>query len=295
MWRTTNRRDSTPAARDRTRHCSCRDSRTPAPCPQRRPKQRALAGATSEIRRPPTPAVPPGAADPRRRRGPGPGSRAPRQTTGSLLRRSPPALTAARHSDRSRPAVLPSAALSAGDRQTLSGRLLAFGQDMAGDDDFLDLAGAVVDLGDLGVAEVAFDVVALQVAAATEDLDGVRRVLHAVVAAEDLGHGGFPREAHALPAHGGGAPGEPPPGLDLGRHLSQHELDRLQVGERFAELGAPQGMGTRRVESGPGEPERDRGDVDAGDVETGHGDLESLPLLAEQVLTRDTHTVERHP
>src|SRR5215207_3106585 len=58
----------------------------------------------------------------------------------------------------------------------LPGRLLAFGQDMAGDDDLLDLAGAVVDLGHLGVAEIAFDVVPFQVATTAENLDGVRRV-----------------------------------------------------------------------------------------------------------------------
>jgi hypothetical protein len=60
-------------------------------------------------------------------------------------------------------------------REPLPG--VAFCQDVAGDDDLLDLAGAVVDLGHLRVAEVAFDVVALQVAATAEDLDGVRRVL----------------------------------------------------------------------------------------------------------------------
>src|SRR5215216_846102 len=72
------------------------------------------------------------------------------------------------------------------DQERLPSRALALGQDVASDDDLLNLAGAVVDLGHLRVAEVAFDVVALQVAAAAEDLDGVRRVLHAVVAAEDF-------------------------------------------------------------------------------------------------------------
>src|SRR5215204_444702 len=73
--------------------------------------------------------------------------------------------------------------------ETLPG--VALGKHVAGDDDLLDLAGAIVDLGHLGVAKVAFDVVALQVATAAENLDGARRVLHAVVAAEHLGHGRF--------------------------------------------------------------------------------------------------------
>ena len=60
--------------------------------------------------------------------------------------------------------------------RALTGAPLALGQNVAGDDHLLDLAGSVVDLGHLGVAEVTFDVVALQVAATAEDLDGVRRV-----------------------------------------------------------------------------------------------------------------------
>jgi hypothetical protein len=119
-------------------------------------------------------------------------------------------------------------------------------------------------------------------------------VLHAVVAAEDFGHSGFPREAHPLAAHGGGAPGEPLPGFDLGRHLGQHELDRLQIGERFAELDAAQSVSARGIESGAGEAERNRSDIDAGHVEAGHGDLEPLSLLAKQVLARNPHALEGH-
>src|SRR5215216_2539873 len=65
-------------------------------------------------------------------------------------------------------------------------RAVALGKNMAGDDHLLDLAGTIVDLGHFRVSKVAFDVIALQVATAAEDLDGVRRVLHAVVTAEDL-------------------------------------------------------------------------------------------------------------
>src|SRR4051794_6174110 len=97
-----------------------------------------------------------------------------------------------------------------GDASCDGGRLpscsLAPGRRVAGEGALLDFASAVVDLGRLGVAEVALDVVALQVAAAAEDLDGVRRVLHAVVAAERLGHGRFSRETHPLAAHSRRAP-----------------------------------------------------------------------------------------
>src|SRR4051794_37171601 len=48
------------------------------------------------------------------------------------------------------------------------------------------------------------------------------------------------------------------------------------------------------IESGSGETECDRRDIDAGHIETRHGDLEPLSLLTEQVLARHLHTVERH-
>src|SRR5215208_736518 len=119
------------------------------------------------------PAVQPGATAPRRSRELAPESRALRQSRANPSGRSRPQVTAERCSPRSRCRVFPCAAMGAGDHGTPSGRLLAFGQDVAGDDDFLNLAGAVVNLGHLGVAEVALDVVAFQVAASAEDLNGV--------------------------------------------------------------------------------------------------------------------------
>jgi hypothetical protein len=54
-------------------------------------------------------------------------------------------------------------------------------------------------------------------------------------------------------------------------------------------------VGARGIESGAGESERNRSDVDAGYVEAGHGDLEPLSLLAQQVLARNPYALEGDP
>src|SRR5438093_11640616 len=51
-------------------------------------------------------------------------------------------------------------------------------QDLARDDELLDLRGALVDLRDLRVAEVALDLILARVAVPAVDLDGVGRHLH---------------------------------------------------------------------------------------------------------------------
>src|SRR5438132_12146884 len=61
-------------------------------------------------------------------------------------------------------------------------------QDLAGDDELLDLRGALVDLRDLRVAEKALYLVLARVAVAAVHLDGVGRHLHRRLAGEVLGH-----------------------------------------------------------------------------------------------------------
>src|SRR5207302_6230413 len=62
-------------------------------------------------------------------------------------------------------------------------------QQLARDDDALDLAGALVDLHDLRVTEEALDGELARVAVAAEDLDRVGRDLHGRVGRPALGHG----------------------------------------------------------------------------------------------------------
>src|SRR5438270_13137761 len=65
---------------------------------------------------------------------------------------------------------------------------LRIAQEAAGDHHPLDLVGSLVDLGDLGVPEVALHREVLDVAVAAEELDTVRRDLHGRVRRKALGH-----------------------------------------------------------------------------------------------------------
>src|SRR4051794_1823486 len=60
-------------------------------------------------------------------------------------------------------------------------------QDLAGDDEPLDLAGALADLGQLGVPQVALDRILGHVAVAAVDLDGRVRHPRADLGSEELG------------------------------------------------------------------------------------------------------------
>src|SRR3970282_456135 len=62
-------------------------------------------------------------------------------------------------------------------------------EQVAGDDELLDLRGALVGLGDLRVPEVPLDLVLLDEAIAAVDLHGVRRHAHGHLGREELGHG----------------------------------------------------------------------------------------------------------
>src|SRR6266704_3885724 len=64
-------------------------------------------------------------------------------------------------------------------------------EDLLGDDEALDLRGALVDLEDLRVAHQLLDRVLARVAVAAEDLHGVERRLHGGVGGERLGEGGL--------------------------------------------------------------------------------------------------------
>src|SRR3954469_18305026 len=59
--------------------------------------------------------------------------------------------------------------------------------DLAGDDEPLDLVGALVDLGKAHVAEQSLDAILARIAVAAVDLERVRDVLHRHVGREQLG------------------------------------------------------------------------------------------------------------
>ena len=77
---------------------------------------------------------------------------------------------------------------------------------------------------------------------------------------------------------------EQPRRLDLGRHVGELGLDRLELRDRLAERAALLGVGERLVERALGEPDAHRGHADAADVEDVQELLEAGAARAEQVL-----------
>src|SRR5262245_4325235 len=81
-------------------------------------------------------------------------------------------------------------------------------------------------------------------------------------------------------------------GLDLGRHFGDLEADRLELGDRAAELLAVVGVGNRIVERALGQADGACGGVGAGRLEARGRVVEGLALLADHVRRRDTEIVE---
>ena len=90
----------------------------------------------------------------------------------------------------------------------------------------------------------------------------------------------------------GRLPDQQPGGLDLGRHVGDHELDRLVHRDRDAELDPLLRVLGGELERGAGDAGGHRGDAGAGAVEGHHRELEAVVLLAEQVAGRNLGLVE---
>ena len=166
-------------------------------------------------------------------------------------------------------------------------------QQLARHHDPLHLVGALVDLGDLGVAHHPLDGVVAGVAVAAEHLDGVRGDLHRDVGGEALGGGAEEREVLvvALRAAGGGV-GQLAGGLDLHAHVGEQELQSLEVGDRLAELLPLLGVGQRVVDRALRDADGLGGDGDPGVVEGAHRGLEAGALLADHPVGGDPDLVE---
>src|SRR4051812_11345104 len=104
---------------------------------------------------------------------------------------------------------------------------------LVGDHHLLDLAGALVDLGDGGVAEVALDVVLLGVAVAAMDLQRLVGDALRHLGGEELGLRRLEGVALAAVLGPGRLPGEEAGGVDLRRHVREVELDRLEIRQRL--------------------------------------------------------------
>src|SRR5262245_24525707 len=138
---------------------------------------------------------------------------------------------------------------------------------LAGDDDLLQLVGALADREERRVAVVALDVELLGVAVGAVDAHRLEAVLERGFGGEELGHAGF----HvATPARVVGARGrldQQARGLGPRRHVGELQLYRLVLGDRLAEALALLGVAQGFLQAGAGEPRAPRRDVDAPELE----------------------------
>src|SRR6185437_16213722 len=171
-------------------------------------------------------------------------------------------------------------------------------EQLAGHDQALDLVGALVDLGDLGVAHHPLDRVVLDVPVAAEQLDRIGGDVHGHVGREALGRRGEEGQvAAAVPGHGPLGPGrrrvgELPGRLDPHRRVGQHELDALELGHRLAELAALLDVPGGVVQRALGDAQCLRGDRDPGVVQGGQGGAEPAALRADHPVRWDGTVVE---
>src|SRR2546426_9417867 len=109
-------------------------------------------------------------------------------------------------------------------------------EDAPCDHQALNLAGSFVDLRDLGVAEVALHRELLRVAVAAEDLDRLGRLAARLLGREELRLGALLLVRLTLLLQPRRPVREQPRGVDLGRHVRELELDRLELGDPPSEL-----------------------------------------------------------
>ena len=158
---------------------------------------------------------------------------------------------------------------------------------MAGNDHPLDLAGTLVDLGDLGVAHHALHGILAGVAVAAEQLDGPARDIGGSLGGEQLRHGGVHGIVLViLLLHGSGVH-QVLGGLHPGVHIGQLELGVLELAQALAELDTLLGVLDGLVDSALAQAQGLRGDADPAAVQGLHGDREALALFAQQVLLGD--------
>ena len=173
-----------------------------------------------------------------------------------------------------------------------AGALAQPADEMGGDDHPLNLVGALVDGGDLGVAVGPFHLHALEEAAAAVDLQGIVGDLQRDVRGVHLRHGGLHAIGLVLLLQLRRGVDKEPGATQLGGHIRQLEGDALLGRDWLAELDALLGIAQRLLKRALGDAQGLRGDSDASAVQRGHGDLETLALLAQQVFLGDLHVIE---
>ena len=167
------------------------------------------------------------------------------------------------------------------------------GDERPRDHHLLDLVGALTDREDLRVAVEAAHRILLHVAVAAVDLDRLLGAADRQAPRLELRLRRRQREVAARVLLHRRLVNEQPRRLDLGRHVGELGLDRLEARDRPAERVALAGVRERLVQRALREADAHRGDADPAAVE----DLQELPQSraagAEQVLLRNAAVGER--
>src|SRR3954447_26007014 len=111
----------------------------------------------------------------------------------------------------------------------------AAGEQAVADDPLLDLAGALEDRGQPGIAPVPLDLPLGGVAVAAVQLHGLVRHPHGHLGRLQLHHRRLPLAGQPLVEQVGDLPVERPGLLHLGGHVGEGEPQRLEVTDRVAE------------------------------------------------------------
>src|SRR5688572_17062177 len=160
------------------------------------------------------------------------------------------------------------------------------------DDEALDLARALVDLGDLRIPVISLHREVLQVPGSTMDLDGLRRGAVRSLRGVKLRHRGLPRVRHAGIAHRRGLPHEEARHLEVEPHARDLPLDGLEVGDGLPELPpllrVPDGV----FEAGGDDAGRLGRDADPASVQGVHGEPEAAPHRGEHSVRGDLDVLE---
>src|SRR3954447_27076090 len=165
-------------------------------------------------------------------------------------------------------------------------------QDVAADDVALDLAGAVPDPLDPGVAPEALDPGLLHQPHAAEDLDRLVGDARQHLGREQLRLRDHPVRVPALVQQPGAVEREQVGGFDLGRHVGELERGPLELADRLAELLPARRPVGGEVEHPPRPADAGGGDGEPRGVEPGVHQLEALALLAQDLGVGDVAPVE---
>mmetsp|Transcript_14879 Transcript_14879/g.50071 ORF Transcript_14879/g.50071 Transcript_14879/m.50071 type:complete len:283 (+) Transcript_14879:167-1015(+) len=171
-----------------------------------------------------------------------------------------------------------------------SGRHLL--EELARDDEALDLGGALVDLGDSRVAVVALGRHLGHVPHATKHLDARVRVRSRRLGSGQLGHGRLLCVRRLSVLEVSRAMREQHRRLVPDGHVGEQELDRLVLGDGRVERLARLRVMRRRLERRARDAERLRRDANPPTVERRHGDLESGAERAEHRVLWDAAALE---